>query len=253
MCEKQILVPNSSILYCSEKYVCLQFPQLPSLLQVSSCRQRDSAPPTPTTFLSLASPKMILSSYNADIDDPSGARIPTYVPRMQPTPRTFTNDRIPPKFHEGTSDLDPTEWKPAEAPSSERQSPGREWKPKLLHRPSSEAFAYLSKFHRSSDSLTSKRRPLLGHSRTMSRTAPSLTHTPTASTSSESSLAGTPDESLASSLTLTSTTQVSDGGFSLKEGGDGADLTYEKKFVPASLGSATGSLKRLLATTAAGM
>ncbi len=193
---------------------------------------------------------MVPSNYSSDIDDPLGARIPTYVPRMTPTPQTFSDDRIPPKSHDGTSDLDPTEWKPAEAKDMEKGSPGKEWKPKLLHRPSSEAFSYLSKFHRSSDSLTSKRRPALGHGRTGSRATPSLTHTPTASTSSEDSLAGTPYEYVGASMPVTSTTQMSEGVDLVKEGGD---LTYEKKFVPASLGSATGSLKKLLGTTAAGM
>jgi len=131
------------------------------------------------------------------------------------------------------------------------KSPTKEWKPKLPHRPSSEAFSYLSKFHRSSDSLASKRRPMLGHGRTVSRTTPSLSHTPTASTSSEESLlAGTPYEFVGASLPVMSTTQVSEG---VQMGNDSGDLTYEKKFVAASLGSAAGSLKKLLGTTAGGM
>ena len=161
--------------------------------------------------------------------------------------------------HDGKSDLDPTEWKPAEAVDTERKSPGNgkigEWKPKLPHRPSSEACSYLSKFHRSSDSLSSKRRPALGHARTTSRATPSLSHTPTASTSSEESLAGTPYEFVArppiSMPTTTTTTTSASHGVSMVK--DGNDLTYEKKLVGASLGSATGSLKKLLGTATSGM
>jgi hypothetical protein len=197
---------------------------------------------------------MTPSTFSSDIDDSYGARIPTYVPRAQCTPRSFHDDRIPPKAHDGKSDLDPTEWKPAEPCDTERKSPGKEWKPKLVHHPSSEAFSYLSKFHRSTESLASKRRPALGHGRSTSRTTPSLSHTPTASTSSEESLAGTPYEYVGrpaiSMPTVSTTTSASEGINVIK---DANDLTYEKKHVGASLGSATGSLKKLLGTAAAGM
>ncbi|KAL2040392.1 hypothetical protein N7G274_006835 [Stereocaulon virgatum] len=241
MCEKQIAVPNSSILYCSE-----------------SCRHRDSIIPSTHPYLTLAlnSPnKMTPSTFSSDIDDPYGARIPTYVPRAQRTPRSFHDDRIPPQVHDGKSDLDPTEWKPAEPCDMERKSPGKEWKPKLVHRPSSEAFSYLSKFHRSTDSLASKRLPPPGHERSTSRATPSLSHTPTASTSSEESLAGTPYEFVGrpaiSMPTASTTTSASKAIDAVK---DANDLTYEKKKpVGASLGSATGSLKKLLGTAASGM
>ena len=126
-----------------------------------------------------------------------------------------------------------------------------EWKPKLPNRPSSEAFSYLSKFHRSSDSLYSKRRPALGHSRNTlsSRTTPSLSHTPTASTSSEESLSGTPYEFVARpalSVPTTTTSRCTEGGRPAQI--ENGDLTYEKKFVATSLSSATGSLKKLLGT-----
>ncbi|KAF6234502.1 hypothetical protein HO173_007127 [Letharia columbiana] len=239
MCEKQILVPNSSILYCSE-----------------SCRRRDSVVPTTNPYLSLASPtKMVPSAYSDDIDDPFGSKIPTYVAAMQPTPRPTSDARIPPVAHNGKSDLDPTEWKPAEPILTETKSPpspkAGEWKPKLPHRPSSEAFSYLSKFHRSSDSLYSKRRPALNHGRSTisSRTTPSLSHTPTASTSSEESLSGTPYEFVARpalSMPTTTASHCRDGGKLAQV--EEHDLTYEKKFVGTSLGSATGSLKKLLRT-----
>lgn len=82
--------------------------------------------------------------------------------------------------HEGKSDLDPSEWKPNLSPH-----------------PSSEAFQYLSQFHRSSASLAPTRRPALQMRRTTASvaiTTPSLSHTPTTSTSSDESLAGTPYE-----------------------------------------------------------
>lgn len=82
--------------------------------------------------------------------------------------------------HEGKSDLDPSEWKPNLSPRS-----------------CSEAFQYLSQFHRSSASLTPTRRPVLQPRSTTASvaiTTPSLSHTPTTSTSSDESLAGTPYE-----------------------------------------------------------
>lgn len=240
MCEKQIVVPNSSILYCSE-----------------SCRRRDSMVPATNPYLGLASPTNTAPSASfADIDDPCGSKIPTYVAAMQPTPRPKGEARIPPLAHDGKSDLDPTEWKPAEPNLSESKSPPgaktAEWKPKLSHAPSSEAFSYLSKFHRSSDSLYSKRRPVLGHglSAVSSRTTPSLSHTPTASTSSEESLSGTPYEFVARpALSMPTTTACGriEGGKLPQVGDD--DFTYEKKVVGTSLGSATGSLKRFLKTS----
>lgn len=239
MCEKQILVPNSSILYCSE-----------------SCRRRDSVLPTANPYLSLASPtKMVPPAYSEDMDNPFGSKIPTYVAAMQPTPRPTSESWIPPMAHDGKSDLDPTEWKPAEPTLTESKSPpspkAGEWKPKLPHRPSSEAFSYLSKFHRSSDSLYSKRRPALCHGRSTisSRTTPSLSHTPTASTSSEESLSGTPYEFIARpalSMPTTTTSRGTEGGKLVQV--EHGDLTYDKKFVGMSLGSATGSLKKLLGT-----
>ena len=234
-------------------------PSTPPLTPPYSCRHRDSImPPThPYLTLALNSPnKMMPSTLSSDIDDPFGSRIPTYVPRAQRTPRSLYDDRILPMTHDGKSDLDPTEWKPAEPSDTERKSPGKsgERKPKLAHRPSSEAFSYLSKFHRSSDSLASKRRSALGHGRSTSRTTPSLSHTPTASTSSEESLAGTPYEFVGrpaiSMPTVSTITSASEGINVVK---DGNDLTYEKKDVGASFGSATGSLKKLLGTATGGM
>lgn len=189
-----------------------------------------------------------------DMDESIGSKIPTYVPRLQPTPRAAPDGRIPAQFHNAKSDLDPTEWKPAELGMTAEKSPTKsgEWKPKLTHRPSSEATSYLSKFHRSCDSLPSKRRPMISQSRTpvSSRSTPGLSHTSTASTSSEDSLEGTPYEFVARpalGMPATSATKVSPAGK------DGNDLTYKKKQIGTSMGSATGSLKKLLGTAAEAM
>ena len=175
------------------------------------------------------------------------SKVPTYVPALQPTPRTIPDGRIPTKFHNGKSDLDPTEWKPADPNATERKSqlkPG-EWKPKLTHRPSSEASSYLNKFHHSSSSLTSKRRPMVGHSGTTvsSCSTPGLSHTPTASTSSEESLTEMPYEFVARPAISMPTESATKSIAGIK---DGDDFTYEKKNVRTSLGSASGSLKKLL-------
>ena len=214
-----------------------------------SCRHRDAAAPTSNSYYAtFGNPVKMSSSY--DCTDPSDSKLPTYVPALQPTPCTIPDGRIPAKLHDGKSDLDPTEWKPAERRLAEGKSPTKigEWKPKLTHRPSSEASSYLSKFHTSGDSFASKRRPMVGPSRTTvsSRSIPGLSHTPTASTSSEESLTGTPYEFVARPALSMPTTPATKSFGGIKVGDD---LTYEKKHVRASLGSASGSLKKLLGTT----
>ena len=207
------------------------------------------------------------------MDDFFGSKMPTYVPRLVPTPRTAPDGRIPPELHDGKSDLDPTEWKPSDLTiSTHGKSPpqpittggGGEWRPKLSNRQKSEASLFLGKFHHpSSDSLVSKRRPnLAARSATTASsrtTIPSLTHTPTASTSSsEGSLAGTPYEFVTGPVigavsmpTAYPTVTLVDDKDANVEGGN--DLTYEKKYVSTSLGSAAaGSLKKLLDTAAVG-
>lgn len=134
--------------------------------------------------------------------------------------------RIPPVFHEGSADLDPTEWKPSDPgddhnahthhieaddkqfplapgittasinshaspscsstvspPGSASASVAGSWKPKMTHRPSSEAFAYLSQFHRSTGSSSGSTRRALRHG---SRAMPGLSYTPTPTTSHSS-------------------------------------------------------------------
>ncbi|MCJ1470604.1 hypothetical protein MMC07_009250 [Pseudocyphellaria aurata] len=163
MCEKQIVVPNNSILYCSE-----------------NCRRKDGCQaPASSPYLPLFSPSLNHYISGEDCEDILGLKARNASARQQ-SADSLLSPRIPPLTHEGKSDLDPSEWKPNLSPRS-----------------SSEAFQYLSQFHRSSASLAPSRRPTLPTRRTTASvaiTTPSLSHTPTTSTSSDESLAGTPYE-----------------------------------------------------------
>ncbi|KAL8735895.1 MAG: hypothetical protein Q9181_002622 [Wetmoreana brouardii] len=163
-CDRQILVPNNSLLYCSER-----------------CKRIDAEHVTDYhTYTSLNSST---SSEEADIDTLSCKKRPI-IERAVPTPRPMLSARIPPVAHEGKSDLDPTEWKP-----------------KTIHRTTPDASNYLSQFHRTPPTYGSPRRPSpvraeAMHTQSMTSvpmTAPSLSATPSASsTSSGDSIAGTP-------------------------------------------------------------
>ncbi|MCJ1478134.1 hypothetical protein MMC13_006810 [Lambiella insularis] len=241
MCEKQIVVPNNSILYCSE-----------------SCRRKDACKySTADSYLGA------YSTSKASIVDPmhlSDVTTRSIVPRRKPT--VLPDDRsIPPVLHHFKSDLDPTEWKPD-----------------LKHRPSSEANRYLSQFHRSTPSLSATRRPDL-HERIATAPvmiAPSLSHTPTASmSSSEGSIAGTPYEFVAdieapeggnavcSVPVSPETVSTAKATFVDKDAPSPivetkptkrsrtashiiGDIVYEKKWVPSSVEHVQGSLKKLL-------
>ncbi|KAJ9605330.1 hypothetical protein H2200_009987 [Cladophialophora chaetospira] len=169
MCEKQILTPSNSILYCSE-----------------ACRRKDAAKPLSASTLSLnsTSPSSSLpSSPRATTPQRPGAR-----PEYQDRPASAS--RIPIDQHAHKSDLDPTEWKP-----------------KLARRgasTNSEAFRYLSRFHNtqagtndgSSSDLGRVDRPsTVRHKSTLSMstlspstTTPSLANTPTTMASSAESM-----------------------------------------------------------------
>ena len=245
ICEKQILVPNSSILYCSEH-----------------CRRMDALPsPNPYPLSLRASHKS--SGSIPTILDPLGLSLPRYVPALQPTPRYYKDARIPPKHHNGKSDLDPTEWKPAETSTSDDDDDHGPYKSKSSgsrvgsgrpgpqSREPSEALLYLSKHHSTNSSLPSKssrrRLPATG------RTTPSLT------ASSSSSLASNSGTSLADgaysfvspppvSVPTTSVTameSVVNGMETFELGGEG--LEYEKMNVrKGGKSAARGSLKKLL-------
>ncbi|MCJ1383015.1 hypothetical protein MMC17_006128 [Xylographa soralifera] len=237
MCEKQIIVPNNSILYCSE-----------------SCRRKDGNK-TSTADSYLRGYKTTIPAF-AEPMDAFSLTTRSIVARRRPT--VLSNEiSKPPLLHHFKSDLDPTEWKPD-----------------AIHRSTSEANSYLSQFHGSSPGVTKTRRPALnGRSTTsalmMAQTAPSLSHTPTTSmTSSEGSIAGTPYEFVASidtseghgtlcsvsasTKTVEAVTPLVTDGSPLSPIRESraspiiGDLVYEKKWVPGSVEHVTGSLKKLL-------
>ncbi|KAJ5972519.1 uncharacterized protein N7479_002437 [Penicillium vulpinum] len=118
MCENQITVPNNTLLYCSE-----------------SCRRKDSCKPLSASLPSMSS---MSSTSTPPASPPLSPR--TIVPPMTPT-RVPSNSipamRIPSHVHDAKSDLDPTEWKPVLARSASSLA-------------SSDAWNYLSQFHRGS-------------------------------------------------------------------------------------------------------
>ena len=185
-------------------------------------------------------------------------------PRRKPT--VFPGfEQTPPTLHDGKSDLDPTEWKPAEP------------KPQLTSHPSSEAFQYLSQFHRTTTTLSLSRRPVIPGTNTtsalmMAQTAPSLSHTPTTSmTSSVGSIVGTPykygaedmppkiistspstksadyvhhvadNESVLTPIAKTKAPATSSVSSPIM-----GTISYEKKWVPNTMDHVSGSLKKLL-------
>lgn len=221
MCEKQIVIPNSSFLYCSE-----------------SCRRKDAHihDSNPSLSIDLAmSPTFPPSSEEANFSPR------TILPAKMPTPRPL-DPRIPPVSHEGKADLDPTEWKPADDGSSDPNKPpslppsttASTWKPKLPHRPSSEAYTYLSQFHRSapppSSSSTLRNRGLLS--------------TPTSS--SGTTVSDVAVEELVTPTFVTHPLNVGVDPSDKKKVG-GSELSYEKKTVlERDNGAAKGSLMKLL-------
>lgn len=265
MCEKQIVIPNNAILYCSERCALLQTRHLvwlqnPHTNLTPSCRRKDASQSLyPNPNHPLVSPA---TSPPPDTDDSFGMEPRNILPAHLPTPRPFSAARIPPQAHEGKSDLDPTEWKP-----------------NLPHRPGSEAFQYLSQFHKSgSSSLTPTRRPAMARSAhsaaAVAITAPELSYTPTTSSSSEESVTGTPYEFvprplLPSAYTLPTTksidlvtphvvsstssvsvpgkhTMETKFGLKAKETMTVAHLSYEKKWIVEGKRPAAGGLKKLL-------
>ncbi|KAL9118081.1 MAG: hypothetical protein Q9187_005378 [Circinaria calcarea] len=193
-----------------------------------------------------------------DMNEPFGFTTRSIVPRRKPTTLTNAHYSIPPVLHNAKSDLDPTEWKP-----------------NLKHRAvsdGSEAFNFLSKFHRSTSGLISTRRPALQTRRTVSvvTTAPSLSHTPTTSitTSSEGSPVGTPYDFVRPGMSSTQETEMYAGSASansvdlitpvstlkstVEKKSDAVtspiqdDLSYEKKWIVLGGDPVNGSLKKML-------
>lgn len=205
MCERQITVPDNSLLYCSERYayslslispLCLSRhcglykpksllldDHLLTLL-ICSCRRKDSHKPLSASFPSSCS---IPYSWSPPISPLLSLRM--IVAPMTPTKvpvKSTTATGIPTDFHDSKVDQDPSEWKPV-IPAAHGGTGSLA---------SSEAWHYLSQFHGSEPSCP-RRRHGAGHrssaslSTLMSPTAPvpSLTHTPSTTASSFSSTA----------------------------------------------------------------
>ncbi|PWY67272.1 hypothetical protein BO94DRAFT_478967 [Aspergillus sclerotioniger CBS 115572] len=164
MCEKQITVPDNSLLYCSE-----------------SCRRKDSHKPLSASFSSNSS---MSSTTTPPTSPPMSPRI--IVAPMTPTRgalRSSISSRIPGEWNDAKTDQDPSEWKPVIPMGSGASSLA-----------SSEAWQYLSQFH-GDDAVMPARRPRFEHrsstslSTLMSATGPvpSLMHTPSTAASSFSS------------------------------------------------------------------
>ncbi|KAH8696088.1 hypothetical protein BGW36DRAFT_359946 [Talaromyces proteolyticus] len=160
MCEKQITVPCNSVLYCSE-----------------SCRRKDSRKP------------LSASSYTyTTLPSSTPPDSPPMSPRAIVTPLTPTGSslpaslsRIPSDLHDAKSDLDPTEWKPVIGTTNSSTS-------------LSDAWTYLSQFHRDESWATLQQRRSLAHTHRSSASLsmlgmapPSLINTPSTVASSATS------------------------------------------------------------------
>lgn len=226
-----------------------------------SCRRKDaSKPPSFDLYTSTPSPPNSPFSLFA-MDDPLSAPRDIVPPRL-PTARTLSSFRIPSTAHDGKADIDPTEWKP-----------------KLEKRPS-EAFQYLSQFHRSTGNFNPTGRPSLHQRNTISTgiATPSLSYTPTTTASSMSTDAPpssffhgplpprtlsystsaksidlvTPHPTFITATGASSVPGSMDAGVKrISTGTTGKDaaesFTYEKKWtLPEACSPSTSSLKKLL-------
>lgn len=157
MCEKQIMTPLNSILYCSE-----------------ACRRKDSCKP-------LSAANITTPSITPPCSEPPSPRT-SFTPPVPSRRGTYSYyaESIPAELHDYDSDLDPTEWKP-----------------KLFDREdSSDGLRFFSRFHRdrsmtsiSETSLRDARREEYSSGASTPTTyirTPSLRHTP--STTAASSL-----------------------------------------------------------------
>ena len=244
-------------------------------LTMCSCRRKDSVQSQSSSSYPTHAHHTLSLRLKEDPSDPRTIKARGVAPRPLPFSQIISAARIPSLDHDGKQDLDPTEWKPAERKLGS-------WKPKLTHRPSSEAFEYLSKFHRSSPTLNEGRRlqVRVRSSASVALTAPSLSHTPSANSSSEESLAGTPYEFVTPPFVARAGAAYSDssaenslemrtpmaavlaapeaGGKPEKAIEKGCatsgsvalgNLSYEKKNVGGTSGPAAGSLQKLLGTS----
>ncbi|KAJ5202552.1 hypothetical protein N7449_004631 [Penicillium cf. viridicatum] len=167
MCENQITVPNNTLLYCSE-----------------SCRRKDSCKPLSASLPSMSS---MSSNTTPPTSPPLSPR--TIVAPLTPTrvpSHSIPTMRIPSHVHDAKSDLDPTEWKPVLTRNASSLA-------------SSDAWNYLSQFHRGTGEPMLSRPTVQRSSSSLPALAggvahshshvPSLTNTPSTVASSFSSTA----------------------------------------------------------------
>ncbi|OJJ88136.1 uncharacterized protein ASPGLDRAFT_43264 [Aspergillus glaucus CBS 516.65] len=117
MCERQITVPDNSLLYCSER-----------------CRRKDSCKPLSASCPSTASMPLSTSPPTSPPMSPRAIVAP-----MTPTRKPSAAIRIPGEHHDAKTDLDPSEWKPVIPMGSVPNG--------LSSLATSEAWHYLSQFH----------------------------------------------------------------------------------------------------------
>ncbi|GLI77947.1 hypothetical protein PoHVEF18_006244 [Penicillium ochrochloron] len=183
MCERQITIPNNTILYCSE-----------------SCRRKDSAKPLSASLPSTSTLSNRMSSttnhtythYSSTSSPPTSPPLSprTIVAPMTPTVISSSTPvpsiRIPATIHDGKSDLDPTEWKPVLGARTDSSSSSSATSTTSgISLATSDAWGYLSQFHGGATTLLARRSH---HSTTSLSTldvagTPSLTHAPSVASS----------------------------------------------------------------------
>ncbi|KAK5801156.1 hypothetical protein VI817_003368 [Penicillium citrinum] len=130
MCEKQITVPNNTLLYCSE-----------------GCRRKDSCKPLSASMPSMSTMTSTTTTTTPPSSPPLSPRTivaPMTPTRVQSNPPSARISRKP--SHSTSSDLDPTEWKPVITST-----------PTSIPLASSEAWNYLSQFHGPDQPLLTRR------------------------------------------------------------------------------------------------
>lgn len=210
-----------------------------------SCRRSDG-----TVALALGAPPSppLLSEYESFTKRPALARRKLY--------HALTSFSVPSTQHDGKSDMDPTEWKPdgsASLPSGAGGGTCPTAPRTEMTRTHSEAFLYLSQFHRSSDSLTKssrcarsrKDRKNAGSPKSGANKDTGFYLTPTGS--NDSSVTGTPVESSSAMTTGTAPSINFDlcSSHERSTGAGKAGMGFTKKPV-STREEFGGSLSRLL-------
>ncbi|KAI9368270.1 life-span regulatory factor-domain-containing protein [Aspergillus egyptiacus] len=168
MCERLITVPDNRLLYCSE-----------------SCRRKDSHKPLSASLSSYST----MSAPNSTPASPSTSP-PTIVAPLTPTKapiKTSQPIRIPADAHDAKTDLDPTEWKPVISTDGRYASAM-----------ASDAWKYLSQFHGDQVVLPIRRARGDYYSSESISTLPSLSHSPSLTPSTASSLSSAASDYMSS-------------------------------------------------------